>query len=175
MQALLLTHAELIQTIRLDYTKKYLKKKKWLLLFSELLFITIAIGLNTFLPEYDTDSIRLLALAGAITYPLLFLCNWYVKIPQIANKEKQNKLFSQPQTIRWDEHYLYTHMKDAESKIAWTAFIDLLEDNTLLLLYTQERRYHVFPKRFFDNAQALDDFRQRAQQGIVKLSEQENS
>lgn len=172
MQPLIIQSSELAQAMQLDLGERLAKKKFWLLIVA--FFLIIAGCYLTWLSFSNLECSSekspasrfgaICLIIGFLIVLLPLLIRLFSKI--VSRNCHKSGLFARVYNIQWDAQYLYITSKDAESKIIWSAFMRLVENDTLLLLYSHNRAYQLFPKRIFDSTQELDDFRQHALRGI---------
>ncbi|PVZ78651.1 hypothetical protein C9426_34205 [Serratia sp. S1B] len=71
-------------------------------------------------------------------------------------------------TYTWDTELLHCMAEHGTSQQPWSAYIKLLENKSLFLLYPCDNMFLMFPKKWFNTPEQIAEFRQLALQGINK-------
>lgn len=164
MKTLTFSQSDLIDALRLNYLQLFRSKKDKKILT----VIVISFVLCFMLVWFQNFPISGLgALIFFIIIPLLVAANWFAVIPRTAKSLIKTPQFSMPLNIHWDEHYLYSSNADIKVRSAWHAFLKIAEDDSCILLYSQSCLFHIYPKRFFESEEELQDFKSHALKGIA--------
>ena len=70
----------------------------------------------------------------------------------------QFKGISEPAEISWDDEYLRGKSADGQGQRKWEDYVQLKENEQIILLYITEQLWQVMPKRFFASAAQKEEF-----------------
>ena len=94
------------------------------------------------------------------------LGNWWderVGLPDKARKlYGQFKGISEPYEISWNAEYLESRSANGHGKRKWKDYVRFKENEDVFLLYITDQLWEAIPKRCFENASQLEEFRQLA-------------
>ena len=84
-----------------------------------------------------------------------------VRVPRTARKRlSQYRELSQPVTYSWDGEMIKAEMQSGHSARPWRLYVRRKEDDAVILLYLTDGLFQIFPKRWFSDANSLEQFRQ---------------
>ena len=104
---------------------------------------------------------------GYLSYVTIVVCGcmggfignrWYLP-RRIRKLHRQRPDFASPFTYAWTSEQLEGTSAFGNSRRRWDAYHKFKEDDRLMLLYQADNVFEVFPKVWFANACALEEFR----------------
>ncbi|MGE5403419.1 MAG: YcxB family protein [Candidatus Saccharibacteria bacterium] len=98
------------------------------------------------------DLVLIVAGTAVVMLPALILAQM-----EFAKRSVPNSMLGDV-TITADESGLMLKNSASETLMAWTAFIDMKEDNQNIFLYTDRNHAKIIPKRGFKSEEELIDF-----------------
>lgn len=99
-----------------------------------------------------------LLLAPASVVVLWVFVLWGMPYLSGRNQYRSQPAAKGPHTIEVDAVGASHTSPMAESRVAWSTYVDFVESSDVMLLYLSSRFFHIIPKRAFTPAQ-LDEFR----------------
>lgn len=163
MQTIVLNQDDLVTAYRLNYLQLLarINSKKNRRVIAILYVVLFLIVWFQGFPMTGT-----IVLFGPLIFFIFAVFVWFVSLPNTAKKQIKLPTLSMPYDIHWDEDYLYSSNKDIEGKLSWRVFSKIVENDSCILLYSQNCLFHIYPKRFFNDDSELHDFKAHAQKGI---------
>jgi hypothetical protein len=93
---------------------------------------------------------------------------WLIRRRKLKQAYQQDTLFQTSFICIFDDNGLKAQDEYGSSNLPWYVFHKWRENTELFLLYPSDLRFHVFPKRFFDSPESINEFRRFAQEKIGK-------
>lgn len=166
MKPLMITKEDLFAVNRLNWIRN-LRINKWKLLAFEI--VGGILGLILIVGIFITPTIGLIVggLVLILFIPFIIAGSWFFVSPFFVSQQfNKNKVFSIPYIIKWDETYFYISSDQTDTKLAWSALMDMAENNDYILLYSNNLVFHVIAKRYFDNIEEMESFLHTAKTGM---------
>ena len=126
--------------------------------------IAVAIlGVGILLAFWGSTFLASIAIFGGIGG---LLGNWWderVGLPDKARKlYGQFKGISEPYEMSWNADYLESRNANGQGKRKWKDYVRFKENEDVFLLYITDQLWEAIPKRCFESASQLEEFRQLA-------------
>ena len=158
-----ITVDDLINTRRLHY-RAYLKSKRSKRAFILGTLFMLAMGLITIWPFGLKNGliITVLALAYWVVAYSLMLAIQYWRLPAQSRRHfEQHKALHAPHSITWSDSDIVFTSAGSTTRLAWTDFVDVLEDEQYIMLRQTEILFNPVPKRAL-TAEQITDLRDHA-------------
>jgi hypothetical protein len=115
--------------------------------------VLVVIGLLLFLLNWykpDTDFLSLFLRWFFVTYGIVVVGFYFWSMHTIGKRMfKKMPDFQHPYTYTITEQGIVTKGKEILSVVEWGHFKKYVADDEMILLYPNELRFHLFPKKYF--------------------------
>lgn len=155
-----LTVKDLIEAQRLHYAKSSVVYGLFILIAWSLITVLLLECFN--LCSLGTNSIFvLMIMAFAITMAIALMINSVISLSISYNSKRyfsQQKLFSVPSDVQFNDEGIFIEHQFAKGVIPWNHLTKYKFNESMILLYTSDYSFHIFPLRFFARKDYFDQF-----------------
>ena len=131
---------------------------RWFIIFCT---VPVILGVAAFLMFQIRFGITL-ALIGLFCFALEFGIGRFYLPWRVQRLYRQQKDFASPFTYTWDATHLEGKSAVGQAKRAWRDYAKAKENDKLFLIYHADNLFEAIPKRWFNDAAQIAEFRQFA-------------